>query len=135
MTGNIRWALVFALTLGLPATSFAADNDPDRTGKQLYYDHGCYACHGYQGIGRHNIANGVSGIASNEQVFLIYLRARGEVAPGNPVQTMPNYPENTLSDADARKILAYIKTFVDEPPVIEEVPVLRQILEDAENLP
>jgi cytochrome c len=105
--------------------------DPER-GKQAYYDHACYACHGYQGIGRRNIANRESGVLVNEQVFLLYLRARGDQNPEFSTQTMPHYPESSLPDDAARDIYAYILTFVDEPPAVEDIPALRGIVEDAE---
>ena len=98
-------------------------------GKKLYYDHGCYACHGYNGIGRHNIANNASGIMVNEQVFIIYLRARANQNPQFPTQTMPNYSEASLSDEAARDIYAYIKTLVDDPPDVDNIPALKAILE------
>lgn len=122
-------AMLLSLLL-LPLLCVAAESDDEKTGKQLYFDHACYACHGYQGIGRHNLANGVSGIMLSEQVFLIYLRARGDAQPGNPVQSMPSYPANALSDADALKIYEYIKTFQDDPPDVDEIPALRGILDD-----
>jgi lipase chaperone LimK len=68
----------------------------------------------------------------SEQVFLIYLRARGEQNPAFSTQTMPHYPESSLSDEDARDIYAYILTFVDEPPAVDDIPALRTIVEDAE---
>jgi len=102
-------------------------------GKQAYYDYACYGCHGYQGIGRRNIANRASGVLVTEDVFLIYLRARGEQNPGFSTQTMPHYPESSLSDEDARHIYAYIMTFVDEPPAVEDIPALQGIVDDAEK--
>lgn len=102
-------------------------------GKQAYYDYACYGCHGYQGIGRRNIANRASGVLVTEDVFLIYLRARGEQNPDFSTQTMPHYPESSLSDEDARHIYAYIMTFVDEPPAVEDIPALQGIVDDAEK--
>ena len=128
MRQSTQWLLT--LLIAVPITGFATDDEAEKTGKQLYYDYACYACHGYQGIGKHNLANGASGILSNEQVFLIYLRARADAKPGNPVQTMPSYPANTLSDADAKKIFAYINTFRDNPPPVEDIPALQGILDD-----
>lgn len=101
-------------------------------GKQAYYDYACYGCHGYQGIGRRNIANRASGVLVTEDVFLIYLRARGEQNPEFSTQTMPHYPASSLSDEDARDIYAYILTFVDEPPAVEDIPALQDIVDDAQ---
>ncbi len=102
-------------------------------GKQLYYDHACYGCHGYQGIGRRNLANNVSGLMFNETVFIAYLRGRAELNPQFPTQNMPHYPASSLPDDAARDIYAYIRTFRDEPPEIEDIPALKSILEAAEK--
>jgi cytochrome c len=99
----------------------------------LYYDYGCYGCHGFSGIGRKNLANGVSGILFNETVFLAYLRARADQNPLFPTQSMPNYAEASLPDKDALDIYAYIRTFKDDAPEVDEIPVLKAILQDAEQ--
>ena len=121
--------------VAIATTSFAiaqGTGDPER-GKQAYYDYACYACHGYEGIGRHNIANRSSGVMVNEQVFLIYLRARGDQTPSFSTQTMPHYPASSLPDRDALDIYAYIMTFVDDPPAAEDIPSLQTILNDAKG--
>ncbi len=128
----------FRLIIGfvaIAAASFAAGQgtgDAER-GKQAYFDYACYACHGYGGIGRHDIANQSSGVMVNEQVFLLYLRARGDQNPRFPTQTMPHYPASSLSDEDALDIYAYIMTFIDEPPAVEDIPAMQAILEDAKT--
>ena len=114
------------------ALTVAQETGDAEKGRQLYFDHACYACHGFNGIGRHNIANRSSGVLINEQVFLLYLRARGNQNPRFPSQTMPHYPASSLSDEDGRHIYAHILTFVDEPPAVEDIPALSTIVEDAE---
>ena len=100
-------------------------------GEKLYYAHGCYTCHGYNGIGKHNIANNASPLLADEAAFLIYLRARGDLNPLLPTQRMPHFPEESLSDNAARDILAHIRTFRDQPPPASESPALNAILEGA----
>lgn len=127
---------VFAASLYLTSVAqvpYASPSGDAKRGKQLYYDYACYACHGFQGIGRRNLANDVSGIMANEQVFLAYLRGRADQNPRFPTQSMPNYSENSLPDDKALDIYAYIRTFRDEPPAIEDIPVLKGILESAER--
>ncbi len=102
-------------------------------GKELYYDHGCYSCHGYNGIGRQNLANDMSAIMTSEEVFLIYLRARADIEAGFPSQKMPNYPVESLSDKQAKNIYAYIRTFKDNPPSFDDIPALKGILNDREK--
>jgi cytochrome c len=121
-----------ALLAAAAAAQQAASGDAEH-GKTLYYEHGCYACHGYQGIGRRNLVNGVSGVLASEQVFLTYLRARADLNPMLPVQTMPNYPATSLPDDDALDIYAYVTTFRDDPPEVDDIPALKAILEAAEN--
>jgi len=102
-------------------------------GAQLYYDHGCYGCHGFSGIGRKNLANDVSGIMFSEEVFLAYLRARADLNPLFPTQNMPNYPAVSLSDDSAKDIYAYIRTFEDDPPDVDDIPTLKAILDAAQE--
>ena len=130
---TMKKATITTAVIALGATSVAiaqATGDTER-GKQAYYDYACYGCHGYGGIGRHDIANQSSGVMVNEQVFLLYLRLRGDQNPTFPTQTMPHYPASSLSDEDALDIYAYIMTLVDDPPGVEDIPVLQRILDDA----
>ncbi len=124
-------AVLAPTLLAEPAAERVAGNA--EKGKQPYYDHGCYACHGYRGIGKHNIANDVSGIMMNESVFLIFLRARSELNPPLPFQGMPHYPESSLPDAEALDIYAYIKTFSDDPPSADSNATLQEIIRSAES--
>lgn len=123
----------FALGTAGAQVAFGPVTGDAEKGTQLYYDYGCYGCHGYSGIGRKNLANDVSGIMFNETVFLTYLRARADQNPLFPTQSMPNYAEVSLSDEDAKDIYAYIRTFKDEPPGVEDIPALKGILEEAER--
>ncbi|MDG1000946.1 MAG: cytochrome c [Pseudomonadales bacterium] len=102
-------------------------------GKQLYYDHGCFACHGYNGIGKHNLANDVSAIMTSDAVYLAFIRARSELNPPLPSQKMPHYPASSLSDQQALDIYAYIKTFKDTPPKVDDAPALKAIIEAAQQ--
>ena len=132
---TMKKTTLFTAVTALVATSVAialATGDAER-GKQAYYDYACYGCHGYGGIGRHDIANQSSGVMVNEQVFLLYLRARGNQNPAFSTQTMPHYPASSLSDEDALDIYAYIMTLVDDPPPVEDIPALQGILDDAKS--
>jgi cytochrome c len=106
--------------------------DADK-GQEQYYQHGCYGCHGYTGIGKRNLANDVSALMSNEQLFLNYLRARDDLNPSLPTQKMPSYSQQTISDEKALDIYAYIRTFKDAPPETIDIPALNLILEDAKE--
>ena len=44
---------------------------------------------------------------------------------------MPNYPENSLSDEEAKDMYAYIRTFADNAPPLQDIPTLNAIIESA----
>jgi mono/diheme cytochrome c family protein len=99
------------------------------TGKKLYYDHACYSCHGFNGEtgARPFVPNWPANLAT-ERSFTAFLRGRANVAPVQPSTAMPNYPVESLSDAQARDVYAYIRSFKSAPPPIEKIPVMNQIL-------
>jgi cytochrome c553 len=101
-------------------------------GKQLYYAHGCYGCHGFNGdTGVRDLVGTNSPIIADENTFLTFLRLRADQAPTLPSTRMPNFSAAALSDADARDIFAYIRTFKLDAPNVEDVPTLQRILEAA----
>jgi len=130
---TIALSVVFLTATAGAQVAFGPITGDAENGTQLYNDYGCFGCHGYNGIGRQNLANDVSGIMFNETVFLSYLRARADQNPLFPTQSMPNYTETSLSDDDAKDIYAYIRTFKDEPPEVEDIPALKAILDGAEQ--
>jgi mono/diheme cytochrome c family protein len=103
-------------------------------GKKLYYDYACYSCHGYTGEtgARPFVPNWTANLAT-EQSFITFLRARANVAPVEPSTRMPNYAAETLNDADAKDIYAYIRTFKSHAPPLNDIPVLKQILSGAQK--
>lgn len=105
-------------------------------GKQLFYEHACYSCHGYNGeTGVRDLVGTGSPIVENPELFIAFLRARAELAPLFPTTRMPNYAESTLSDAAAHDIFAYIRSFELDAPAVEDIPPLRAILESAARPP
>lgn len=123
-----RYYVSLVVMLGLSAQSFAGN--PDK-GAAVYYEHGCYSCHGYNGTGRTPLANNVGGILVNEEVFVRFLRQRADRNPILPNNSMPNFGVDALNDEQAKDVYAYIKTLVDKPPEIEEIPTFVKILEAA----
>jgi len=101
-------------------------------GKELYYAHGCFACHGYNGeTGASDLVGTKSPVIADVELFVTYLRLRADFAPLLPSTRMPNYSESVLSDTDARNIFAYVSTFELDAPDIEDTPALRAVLESA----
>ena len=99
------------------------------TGKKLYYDHACYSCHGFNGEtgARAFVPNWPANLAT-ERSFTAFLRGRANVAPVQPSTSMPNYPVESVSDAQAKDIYAYIRSFKSAQPPVEKIPVMSQIL-------
>ncbi len=103
------------------------------TGKTLYYNFGCYACHGYNGETGARPFVGRWGNLSTEQSFLTFLRGRANVAPLTPATNMPNFSTNSMSDKQAKDIYAYIRTFHSTaPPDVKDAPALNEIVQAAE---
>ena len=115
-------------TLTSPVTGNAV------AGKKLYYDYACYACHGYNGEtgARAFVPNWPANLAT-ERSFLAFLRGRANLAPLQPSTGMPNYSAQSLPDAQARDIYAYIRTFKSTPPPVEKIPTMSEILAAAEK--
>ena len=127
-TPSAQTAKPAVTTLTSPVTGNAV------TGKKLYYDHACYSCHGFNGEtgARAFVPNWPANLAT-ERSFTAFLRGRANLAPVQPSTSMPNYPVESMSDAQARDIYAYIRSFKSTPPPIEKIPVMTQILAAAKK--
>lgn len=123
-----RYPVALIVFLGLTCHVQAGDVDQ---GAAVYYEHGCYSCHGYNGTGRTPLANDVSGIMVNEDVFIRFLRQRADRNPILPDNSMPNFGVEALSDAQAKDVYAYIKTLKDDPPEVSEIPSFVKMLDAA----
>jgi len=125
--------LAGAASLVLVSLVAAQDRAGDAVrGEQLYYDHGCYGCHGYNGeTGARDLVATGSPIIADEETFITFLRLRADQAPLLPSTRMPNYPESALSDVGARDIFAFVATFELDAPDVEDIPAFRAILDSA----
>lgn len=124
--------LLFLLPLSSVCVQAQSSGDAEK-GEVIYYEYACYSCHGYNGTGRTLLLEGASGIITNEDVFIMYLRQRAELNPLLPANTMPNYDAATLSDEQARDLYAYIKTFKDDPPEVKDDPLMQGIIRAAKE--
>lgn len=125
---RILLSAILVVAVSVPAYG----GDPEN-GKSVYLQHGCYSCHGYNGIGRHQLIDGASGIMSNETLFVQFLRLRADQNPLGPSNRMPNYSVESLSDAAAKDVYSYIKTLTDASPPLEEIEALMLILDATEK--
>src|SRR3984885_14984822 len=101
-------------------------------GKALYYENGCYACHGYNGETGARPFVGRWGHLGTEQEFITFLRGRVNVAPVVPSASMPNFSASSLPEKKAKDIYAYIRTFKSSAPVSQD-PTLNAIVEAAKQ--
>jgi mono/diheme cytochrome c family protein len=135
---NRLWLALVALPLALNAqTAAPAPASPVTgnavAGKKLYYDHGCYACHGYNGETGARPFVGRWGHLATEQMFITFLRGRANVAPVVPSTSMPNFSAESLPDKKAKDIYAYIRTFKSSAPEAKDSPTLNAIVEAAKQ--
>ena len=97
-------------------------------GKALYYNNTCYGCHGFNGqTGARNLVGTNSPILSTPEIFISFLRGRANFAPMIPSTAMPTFPASAISDAQARDIYAYIKTFKLDSPDMKDIPAYAAI--------
>ena len=126
-------SLLPALSLALAAYPAGLAAQVNATsGKTLYYDYACYACHGYTGeTGARVFVGNTSPVLASQEAFLRFLRGRATVAPAVSSTSMPSYGASSLSDQKARDIYAYIRTFTSHAPPLEQIEVMTQILKAA----
>lgn len=142
MSNKSRLALVVTLTATLAfcvlpiraqAPPAAPGGDPTR-GKEVYESYTCYGCHGFTGeTGARVLAESRSANLATESAFITFLRARANVAPTQPSTSMPNYSAQTLPDAQAKDLYAYIKAFKSHAPPVDQIPAFGQILTEAQK--
>jgi len=125
--------VLLTLATGVSAQSPPAAGNPV-TGKKLYESYTCYGCHGFTGeTGARALLPGKSANLASESRFIAFLRARANVAPNEPSTSMPNYSATTLTDAQARDVYAYIRTFKSNAPDVDDIPAFKQILSAAQK--
>jgi mono/diheme cytochrome c family protein len=133
---NRKLAPALGLGLALLALPFAfaqRSGDAER-GRDLFYVHGCYGCHGFNGeTGAQDLVGTGSPIVTDENLFVTFLRLRADQAPLLPTTRMPNYPENALSDEDARDIFAFVSGLQLNAPPADEIATFEAILNSAEQ--
>jgi mono/diheme cytochrome c family protein len=135
---NTLRAVMGLMLLAMAPAAFGAapDGGDAEHGRRLFYQHGCYGCHGYGGqTGARDLVGTGSALIADEATFRLFLRLRGEQAPEVPAMTMPNFPATALSDADVHDLYAFLRSLKLDAPRIEDVPTLRRILELASRAP
>ena len=101
----------------------ALEGDAER-GAALFEDYTCYGCHGYTGeTGRGPRLNPPR---LRQGQFIGYLRN-----PPNPRQ-MPPYRQADVSDQKLADIYAFLTSLPPASPEAEDIPVLRDILQETQ---
>ena len=117
--------------LGIAVAQNGTAGNPMR-GKQLYYDHGCYGCHGFNGeTGVRRLVGTGSALLQSPEAFIGFLRLRADARPLLPSASMPSYPVTALSDAAALDIYSYVRTFVLHAPDPKGIGTLQTIVDSA----
>ena len=119
---------ILALAAIVSALAGAASAQDAAKGKSLYYNNTCYGCHGFNGqTGARNLVGTGSPILASPEAFVTFLRGRTSNQPMIPSTSMPSFPASAISDAQARDIYAYIKTFKLDSPEVKEIPAYAAI--------
>jgi mono/diheme cytochrome c family protein len=132
-----RSALIGALACGALVfmTLAAGQTQPDAAagGKQLYFQHGCYGCHGFNGETGNAPHLAGSPILANAQTFIAFLRLRAGYRPLLPSTSMPSFSASDLSDADALELYGYVHAFVLHAPDPQGIAAFQTILQSAQG--
>ena len=114
----IRVLATLSVVLGASiSVGLAADPTGNATrGKQLYYDTGCYQCHGTRGAGGAGPRLAPQPIPI--EAFKLQLR--------HPRIRMPVYTTVVMPDADVADIYAYLLT-IPKGRSAAEIPMLKEI--------
>ena len=109
------------LAAGVPGSAAAPaaaplgqDGDPAR-GREVYVRIGCYQCHGFDGQGAQATGPRLTPnpIAFNRFIGIVY----------DPLDLMPRYSPEHVSEQDVRDIYAYLQA-IPRPPSAEDIPLL-----------
>lgn len=115
------WIGAAAMVWGFAAVSSAvAQNLPKgdaANGKKVYLADGCYQCHGR--VGQGGLMTGSAPVlAQTKMPFAAFQRQLR-----TPINDMPPYPENLLSDKELADIFAYLQSLPGRRPV-KDIPIL-----------
>jgi mono/diheme cytochrome c family protein len=125
----IKLSRIFMLPVALLVAAAAAQAQAPvagdaKHGKELFVKYSCYACHGFSG--QNGSGARLVPMKFPQAGFIAYVR--------NPPRAnqMPSFSAKVLADKDLADIYAYIKTLPDSAPPAESVPILSQILSQAQ---
>jgi mono/diheme cytochrome c family protein len=86
-------------------------------GRKVYLADGCYQCHGR--VGQGGLMTGQAPVlAQTKMPYTAFMRQLR-----NPINDMPPYPDNLLSEKEAADIFAYLQSLPGRRPV-KDYPIL-----------
>ncbi|HET7084652.1 MAG TPA: c-type cytochrome [Rhizomicrobium sp.] len=110
---------VLALMVMAASPAFAQDvpKGDAANGRKLYLADGCYQCHGR--VGQGGLMTGVAPVlAQTKMPFAAFTRQLR-----NPINDMPPYPQNLLSEQAVADIYAFLQGLPGRRPV-KDIPIL-----------
>ena len=112
------WAVMAAgIAAASPAWAQAAPKGDAANGKKVYLADGCFQCHGR--VGQGGLMTGSAPVLA--QTKMPYTAYTHQLR--NPINDMPPYPENLLSEKEAADIFAYLQSLPGRRPV-KDFPIL-----------
>jgi len=117
MRGLLRIASMLAVLGALPAGAQDLPKGDAANGKKIYLADGCYQCHGR--VGQGGLMTGAAPVLAQTKMPFVAFRRQLR----NPINDMPPYPENLLSEKDVADIFAFLQSLPGRRQV-KDIPML-----------
>jgi mono/diheme cytochrome c family protein len=113
----IAAAALACLAVAPPARAQETSKGDAANGKKVYLADGCFQCHGR--VGQGGLMTGQAPVlAQTKMPYTAFMRQLR-----NPINDMPPYPQNLLSEKEAGDIFAYLQSLPGRRPV-KDYPIL-----------
>jgi mono/diheme cytochrome c family protein len=100
-----------------PSWAQEAPKGDAANGRKVYLADGCYQCHGR--VGQGGLMTGPAPILAQTKMPFAAFRRQLR----NPINDMPPYPENLLSEKEVADIFAFLQSLPGRRPV-KDIPIL-----------
>jgi mono/diheme cytochrome c family protein len=114
------WIAAAAMVCLVATSAVQAQDVPKgdaANGRKVYLADGCYQCHGR--VGQGGLMTGQAPVlAQTKMPYMAFVRQLR-----NPINDMPPYPQNLLSEKDVADIFAYLQSLPGRRPV-KDYPIL-----------
>ena len=113
----LQIAAVMVVAATSPAWAQDVPKGDAANGKKVYLADGCFQCHGR--VGQGGLMTGAAPILA--QTKMPYVAFKRQLR--NPINDMPPYPENLLSEQAVADIYAFLQSLPGRRPV-KDIPIL-----------